>query len=334
MAKRGSNIYKRKDGRYEGRVTVGYDENNKIKYKYIYAYLGGMKYTALTKQKINELILMLLLNGNLDCKNRLSPINGKLDGKSGLSPKTVRDIITVLKAISSYAHTEYDLENVCENIKLPKSENKKLQVLSHDERRILEQYLRTNLNITNVCILLCLYTGIRIGELCSLQWRDIELESANISISKTIQRISVTKSKTGNVKTNKVINSPKTKLVVSSPKTKSSIRKVPVPQFMIKILENFKSLSHIYLLSNKENPIEPRTMQYRFKKVLNSCKMRNVNFHTLRHTYATMCIENGFDAKTLSEILGHSDVSITLNRYVHSSEKMQKYYVNQLEFIS
>ncbi|NLZ46568.1 MAG: tyrosine-type recombinase/integrase, partial [Clostridiales bacterium] len=72
----------------------------------------------------------------------------------------------------------------------------------------------------------------------------------------------------------------------------------------------------------------------RFKKVLNSCKMRNVNFHTLRHTYATMCIENGFDAKTLSEILGHSDVSITLNRYVHSSEKMQKYYVNQLEFIS
>ena len=281
MAKRGSNIYKRKDGRYEGRVTVGYDENNKIKYKYIYgktlsevkekmsqaysnkehllksknkltvrelgemwlnekkitikastfsiyssllnnhiyAYLGGMRYTALTKQKINEFVTNLLAHGKLDGKNKTSPKNEKLDRKSdlflesektnksgGLSPKTVRDIITVLKAISSYAHTEYGLENVCENIKLPKSEYKKIQVLSHEERRVLEQFLRTNLDITNVCVLLCLYTGIRIGELCALQWRDIDLESANISISKTMQRISVDKGKTsngitGNVKT-------------------------------------------------------------------------------------------------------------------------------------
>lgn len=115
-----------------------------------------------------------------------------------------------------------------------------------------------------------------------------------------------------------------------SPKSKSSIRTVPIPDFLLAILKSKRKGDDFYIITGTCKPTEPRTMQNRFKAILKICGIRNVNFHLLLHTYATVCIENGFDPKTLSELLGHADASITLNRYVHSSMQMKKDYVSRL----
>ncbi len=367
MAKRGSNIYKRKDGRFEGRVSVGFKENGKLKYRYVYGHslaevkvkmaqvysgqstqeqskikmtvkeiseqwlaekkltvktasyssyrnllnnhiypkLGGIRYTALTKQTLNRCISELLTSG-------------RKDGEGGLSAKTVRDVIVVLKSVCSYAHNEYNTSNPAENIKLPRIEKSSddQAVLDKHERIRLEQYLMHNLNQTNVGILLCLYTGLRIGELCALKWQDADCRSRQVSITKTIQRISH--------------DDGTTEIVVGSPKSASSVRDVPIPEFVCTELTKFRCSAHSYILSGCGTPIEPRTMQNRFKSVLKQCGIRDMNFHSLRHTYATMCVEKGFDPKALSELLGHADVSITMNRYVHSSAAIKKQYVSRL----
>ncbi len=364
MAKRGNNIYKRKDGRYEGRVPIGYHENGKIRYKSVYAHtlaevkqkmseiysvsqddkqssavkvtfrdvaqqwllsaklrvkpssyanyqniirnhllpeLGGMYMTNLTTAKINDFILKKLNNG-------------RLNGKGGLSAKSVRDIMTVFRSISSYAAREYNIREVY--FTMPKTEQKKIDVLSISERNRLVYYLKENLNRINIAILLCLFTGLRVGELCGLQWKDIDLENNVLSISRTVQRINL---------------SGKSKVIVGTPKSKSSVRSIPIPEFMRVILTEIKKNDSTYFITGTEKPTEPRTMQNRFHKILKECGLRCINFHILRHTYATICIEHGFDPKTLSELLGHADASITLNRYVHSSMQLKQDYVSRLQ---
>lgn len=118
--------------------------------------------------------------------------------------------------------------------------------------------------------------------------------------------------------------------MIGFPKSKTSVRVVPIPEFILVILKKRKKDDNAFLITGTGKPTEPRTMQNRFKSILRVCDIRDVNFHLLRHTYATVCIENGFDPKTLSELLGHSDASITLNRYVHSSMQLKKDYVNRL----
>ena len=121
-----------------------------------------------------------------------------------------------------------------------------------------------------------------------------------------------------------------TKIQIGTPKSRTSIRNVPVPELICQYLIQFEGLHAAYLLSGNGDPVEPRTMQNRFKAVLKECGIRNLKFHGLRHTYATLCIERGFDPKALSEILGHADVNITLNRYVHSTDEMKRRYVERL----
>ena len=108
------------------------------------------------------------------------------------------------------------------------------------------------------------------------------------------------------------------------------MRIVPIPEFLLELLKERKCDDTRYLISGKTKPVEPRVMQYRFQRILKACGIRKVPFHLLRHTYATDCIAHGFDAKTLSELLGHADASITLNRYVHSSMQMKQEYVKRL----
>ena len=136
-----------------------------------------------------------------------------------------------------------------------------------------------------------MYTGLRVGELCSLKWKDIDIENCTVAINRT----------------------------------------VPFPQFMADILKKCKNKDDIYLITSTSKPTEPRVMQNRFHKILKECNLHQINFHMLRHTYATVCIEHGFDAKTLSELLGHADASIALNRYVHSSMKLKHDYVSRLK---
>ena len=142
-------------------------------------------------------------------------------------------------------------------------------------------------------------TGLRIGELCPLQWKDIDLEKRIISVSKTMQRIQCPTA------------AGKTKLIITDPKSESSRRQIPIPECMMSFLLKFKGKPNEYLLTGTEKPIEPRAMQYRFRTILKNAKLPSVHFHALRHIFATNCIKLGFDVKALSELLGHSSVEIT-----------------------
>lgn len=280
-----------------------YSNYKRLLNDHIFDKIGDKKYTALDKQYLNEYISSLMKSG-------------RKDGAGGLSVSMTRDIIKALKAISKFAQQEYGLKNICEGIIIPKAKKSEAKALSDKERRKLEQYLINNINLTNICILLCLYTGLRVGELCGLQWKDIDFRRGCLTVSKTVQRIS--------------LGSGKTVISIDSPKTDSSVREVYIPLFIVEMLKKFRQKPEIFILSGRDKPTEPRTLQHKFKRILAVCKISEVSFHALRHTYATMCVEKQFDIKTLSELLGHSDVKITLNTYVHSSDKLKRKYVRRL----
>ena len=189
------------------------------------------------------------------------------------------------------------------------------------EQELLLTYIKNNPTLINVGIMISLFTGIRIGELCALQWKDISIETKTISINKTLQRIQTPNGPT------------KTAITISEPKSNCSIREIPIPDILIEflILANSTSNSTLsYVLTNNQKYAEPRTVQNHFKLVISSCHIADANFHALRHTFATRCIEVGFDIKSLSEILGHANVNITLNRYVHPSMDLKKKNMDKL----
>lgn len=358
------NIYKRKDGRFEGRIPLGYDNNGKIKYKYLYAKslaeikekmlyaysdMGNSEQSVCDKtftelceewlasaklrvkhssyccyeKLINKHIISYFGNIGYGEINEFSEHKlkfGKVNGFGGLSAKSVHDILVVMRSVAKYAEREYGYRNPMRNISVPKSEIKEAEVFDKDERGRLQNYLRSNLTESNLGILLTMYSGIRIGELCALTWNDIDFKNGVIRVSKALQRVP-DKSGKG-----------KTALIVTSPKSKTSVRDIPLPAFVLDILKQNERSG--YILSGTNKPVEPRTMQNRFKAVLKDCGVRRAKFHLLRHTYATVCIESGFDAKTVSELLGHLNVNITLNRYVHSSMEMKKKCVDRLNLVA
>lgn len=172
-------------------------------------------------------------------------------------------------------------------------------------------------------ILLCLYTGMRIGELCALKWNDIDVEEEIIHINRTVQRLDTEEKKSA--------------LIVSYPKSRSSVRNIPIPKCILDVLLSFYAYenSTAYIFTGKENvPAEPRTFQYRYRKYLEKAGVKYRKFHTLRHTFATRCIHCGIDIKTLSEILGHSNVKITLEYYCHTTMEQKKKQMNRLSLLS
>ena len=169
-------------------------------------------------------------------------------------------------------------------------------------------------------VLLSLYTGIRIGELCALQWEDFCISQSTLRIRKTMQCIQ----DLGNGSISK------TKIVITEPKSQCSVRDIPLPSFIIDIAIPFISNSKSYILTGNDRYIEPRTMQNRFKRYVKESGIDDANFHALRHTFATRCVEVGFEIKSLSEVLGHANVNITLNRYVHSSFELKHSNMNKL----
>ena len=188
------------------------------------------------------------------------------------------------------------------------------------EQEELRRYISENRNNTTMGIALTMSTGIRIGELCALQWQDIDLEKHILTVRKTVQRI---QSPNGDTRT---------KLIIGDPKSESSKRSIPLTKNMADFLAQFKGKSEELILSGKENPIEPRTMQYRFAKILKYVNLPSIHFHALRHMFASTYIKLGFNVKTLSELLGHSKVEITLNRNVHSSFEQKSEFMERLSF--
>lgn len=167
-----------------------------------------------------------------------------------------------------------------------------------------------------MAVLLCLYTGFRLGELCALKWEDIDFSNQLISVARTVQRLHVEGHET------------KTKLLVTEPKSSYSRREIPLSPTILELLMCFQNNKEYVFGGN--DPLEPRTLQYQFKKILREAGIPNKKFHILRHTFATNCVEGGADAKSLSELLGHSNVQITLNRYVNPSIDIKRKHIDEL----
>lgn len=171
-------------------------------------------------------------------------------------------------------------------------------------------------------VLICLYTGLRLGEICAMKWGDISYADKSLRVRRTVQRIRAADAGP---------DEPKTRLVFDSPKSAHSNRVVPVPGFLLEMAESFRCADETYILTGEEDRcLDPRTYQNRFYVMLRCAGVRKVSFHTLRHTFATNCVDMGCDPKTLCEILGHSDVSITLNIYVHPSVPAKRELIEQL----
>ncbi len=249
-------------------------------------------------------------------------ISGKVTGGS-LSPKTVKDILSVLRLVVAFASNTGIHSNINFDAINIRATDANIKVLTRSQCNKLSLYLINHMNYTNLGILLCLYTGMRIGEICALKFEDISLSDKVIHINKTMQRI-----QNFNLGNNK-----KTNVIITLPKSKKSIRDIPIPDFIIKIIKkNFSCSSKAFLLSGSSKFIEPRTLENRFNVILRKCGIENTNFHVLRHTFATQSIEVGFETKSLSEILGHSSVNITLNRYVHSTMELKRRNMEKINF--
>lgn len=342
------NIYSRKDGRFEGRIYLGKDGDGKRRYKSYYgategevqhkyeiAQLSIVSSKSTIKLTVSELAAEWLLsvqnrvkestlaNYRLKLKKHIIPafgyecyfelgskdIYGFINEKiaAGLSVRYVSDILVLMKSLFKYASREYGVKNVFDGITMPKKQQKEVRILTKDEERRLKRYISESPSLVGMGIALTMYTGLRIGELCAMQWSDIDLESRTLTVRKTIQRIQNND------------GSGKTKLVITEPKSTRSRRTIPIPECMIGMLCRFKADDSSFLLTGCEKPMEPRALQYRFSRLLKKLGLPHIHYHALRHRFSTSAIELGFDVKTLSEILGHSSVELTMRLYVHSS---------------
>lgn len=233
--------------------------------------------------------------------------NGRLDTGTGISNKFAKDIITVLKLT---------LDNHDVKIQLPYAPPKKIEIFTKENQIILMNFLQHNINHKNFGILLCIHTGIRIGELCSLQWKDINFSARLLYINKTMIR-TYTK-EDGSI------------LEITPPKTRSSIRNIPLNSWIMQYANLLKGDDDCYILTNTKKWIEPDKYRLYYNSILRKLNLPHLKFHSLRHTFATRCIECGCDYKSLSELLGHSNVAITMNIYVHPQMELKRKCVELL----
>lgn len=366
---KGENIYKRKDGRWEGRYKKGYDKNHKIKYGYCYGHSYRETKEKLNRAKAELLlnspqtskdvykknfdeycIQWIKINENRLKKSTLvkyqsmleKHIKPQLGGYSledlnsdviaefsndllyqqHLSAKTVRDILTFVHKIMVYIQADIKDKLPFITISYPKIERKELKVLSPEEQQILIQYLLRDFDIYKFSVLLALLTGLRIGEICALQWKDVSIESGLVTVRQTVQRMKT------------LDDSPvkRTALQLGTPKTLSSFRTIPITKGLGELFQIFWiEDGEAFVTTGKRQPMDPRKLQRKLKKYTGELGLQDIHFHTLRHTFATRCIEFGCDMKSLSEMLGHSNISTTMNRYVHPSMEFKRENIAKLE---
>lgn len=285
-----------------------YEKYRGILNKYLLPEFGSSTLPQMTTEKIGEFL------SSLRCSGPDSP-------RSVLSPQYINGILCVLRETARFS-AFMGMPFPCDfRFLTQKVEKKECAVFSHEESIRLVGYLLEDTDRYKMGILLCLYTGMRLGELCALQWKDISMEEHLLKISHTMQRLTVADP-----------GRRRTKIIITEPKTPSSRREIPIPDFLYRMLEKFPCTENqaFFLSGRADKLIEPRVMQYRFHRYTEQCGVRPLNFHALRHTFATQCVERDFELKSLSEILGHSSVNITLNRYVHSSRELKKRNMDKL----
>ncbi len=364
MAKRGMNIYKRKDGRWEGRIRRKSPQNG-AKYKSVY----GRSYKEVKekmivfaslleeeKQKRCLLTIEQIVNtwmrdkkvfwkestyacyrhvtdchiirnigqergetfNNAAFEAFLNGIQKKRDG-SRISEAYARNISTILRQAFAYVSEEYHYKLPVLKKRRTAPERKTEEIPSDDTMKKLMSYLAENAgNPTCIGILLACCTGIRIGELCALKWEDINLETGILRIDKNLQRIRIYEEEGSG-----------TYIRLQSPKTRTSQRNIPVPDNMLQLLAKSQKQGGEYLIAGKKKAwAESRTVQYRFATILKECGIKHFKFHMLRHYFASRCVRKGFDVKSLSEILGHASIQVTLNLYVHTSIDQKRILMN------
>lgn len=244
----------------------------------------------------------------------------KLD--AGLSEKTIRDIIIVLKMILKFGIKNGYLEYAQIDAKFPsKQEKKDLDVLSKADQKKFMEHLRNNFTFKNLGIFICLSTGMRIGEICGLRWCDVDTVEGVIKVRHTLQRIYIIEGETRHAE-----------LLLDTPKTANSVRDIPMSSELLKMLKSLNKVvnENYYVISNDIKPIEPRTYRNYYKKLCKQLDIPELKFHGLRHSFATRCIESKADYKTVSVLLGHSNISTTLNLYVHPNKEQKKKTIDKM----
>ena len=369
MPRRGENIRKRKDGRWEARYPIGWNEqgtktyasvygqtyrevkekrqlaleknnlfvhskkeymfkdvvqlwleNNRIRLKestiYRYSYLIETHILPeLGDMKVNQ-ITGPVINHYLAGKSK----SGRLNGKCSLSPAYVRSIMLIVSAVLRFAVENGMCDPLHTQINKPPIQPREPVILSRELQNKLENYLLQDIDETKLGVYMSLYTGMRIGEICALSWEDVDLQNRVIYVRHTVVRIRTEED-------GKVI----TKQIIDRPKTNASLRCIPICSSLLNVLDAYAEHScSEYVISNNSQFVLPRTYEYRYSRLLKLSNIPHINYHALRHTFATRCIESGVDVKSLSEILGHANVSITLNTYVHSSIELKREQLEKL----
>jgi len=277
--------------------------------KYILPYFKKNKVEMITESRVKEFILFI--------SNNIS-----------LSQSYRKKILQIFKtALKEILHDNENAVNIINALRFPRVLHvvKSVEIFSVYEQRRIENILLMNKGNKDIGLLICFYTGIRLGELCALCWNDIDFESKTLTICKTLIR-------TKNFET----EGPKTQLSLCPPKSKSSVRKIPLPDFLCNILHNrslqVKNLND-FLLSNSPIPIDPRTIQRYYERLLSKAGVSHRKFHAIRHTFATRALEIGIDIKTVSEILGHSGITTTLNTYAHSLLEQKRLAISKMNIL-
>ncbi len=267
--------------------------------------LGNYDLEELTPQVLQRQIVDLGKCGNIK--------TGK-----GLAPSTINLIIAVMQDSLETAYT-IELTDVyrADKIKRPKIDEKKVECFTVAEQKMLEEAIKNDKRPKTFGILLCLYTGLRIGELLALEWTDIDFEKGEINISKTCH--------------DSVDDDGNYVRFVNPPKTSTSMRIVPIPRQLMSLLrETRKKNGSKYVVGNYDKVVSVRSYQRTYELILKKHGIPHRGFHALRHTFATRALECGMDVKTLSEILGHKNPTVTLNRYAHSLMEHKKDMMNRL----
>lgn len=366
MARHGENIYKRKDGRYEGRYVIGKTITGKTRFGYVYGYQYSEVRRELLLKKAeyakntaafngvcrstvgdwmlfwmeNELLgsiktfsyqtYMNLLNRYLLPALGNIPLYSVTPGivndyvhhleETGLAYSTIKSAYRLLSAAMRYALDEGKIQkNPCRKIRIQRPEQTEQRVLTRGEQKML----RKSASDRDLPVILSLYTGMRLGEVCALKWSDIDWEKKTITVRRTVQRV---------IRNGHVDNSGKTMLMIGTPKSLRSHRVIPVPDFILvqlkKLAKSGAPDSFVFSVSTKA--AEPRTIQRRFKRLMDNLGISGVHFHTLRHSFATRLLELGVDVKTVSVLLGHGSVRTTLDFYAHSLIDQQRAAMNLL----
>lgn len=240
----------------------------------------------------------------------------------GLSHKTIKDILIVLKMILRFGAKNQMTEYRQINIKFPTERDKhSIDILNRSHQKQIMEYIRLHFTFKNLGIYICLSAGMRIGEICALTWDDLDVENGIIHVRKTIQRIYVIEE-----------HRKYTEVILDTPKTKNSIREIPMTKNLLKMIRPIKKIvnGNFYVLTNEPKPTEPRTYRNYYKQFMQSLGLPLMKFHGLRHSFATRCIESKCDYKTVSVLLGHSNISTTLNLYVHPNLEQKKRCMEQM----